>query len=324
MRSFFLGLVLFMEVSAYAAGSNSNGGAAAYICRNSSEQILSTQFVDLWESANSSFPWPILGEKKLTIEINRQDPMSTQMAEAKDRLKELDPFFGSAIAREVLVLQAATRYLNEGEQIALPRDIDTNLYPNGCPPEGLMRFHGASQKFEIDGKLFRTLASPTDVAASYLHEAIYKIYRGEREENAYPMNSRLARRFTACIFSKECSSAATFQAPKNPISIFSCNGSDFEGMLYQMPDSKMVFQVKSIKKKKYKIRFGFEADASNPENITLINNNFLDFFELSPYRTEFQLNIDGGKFQIFVSVQPGSNGYAYPNISFDEWVDCKK
>jgi hypothetical protein len=322
MKIWIVAWVIFSGGTAFAAGNKSVGGAGAYVCRGEDQQISSSHFVDLWESANSDFPWPNLGTKKILIDINKQDPMSIQISEAKDRLKKLDPIFGAAVAREILVLQASTRYINEGESISLPLDIDPNFYPQGCPPEGLMRFHGYTQEMKIDGKMFRSLASPTDVAASYIHEAIYKIYRGEREENLFPLQSRLVRRLVACIFSKECISAAEFRAPNNFVELFSCKGKNFEGRLYLTQDSKAIFQLDKLQGKKYSARLGFEADVSVRDNPSIKPSNWLAAFEVAPYDVQFQLDRKDAIYKIHLVVKENASGYAYPPISFEDIAEC--
>jgi hypothetical protein len=210
---------------AQSMGSGSSGGGGAYVCRSNGE-ITKSHLVDLWESENIDFPWPHLKKSKLNINYSTSS-WKTILKGALKNLDQVDPNLSKQVKVEIEEIIANQYFLPSGVSITVPSDLLTNYFPRGCAPEGMMYYENDFQRVNIDKEIFDKLATQTDIAASYLHEAIYKVLRDSKHKH---VNSKGTRRLVACLFDKDCYSA-TSSYPKDRI-VYFCESESFEGYIY--------------------------------------------------------------------------------------------
>ena len=90
------------------------------------------------------------------------------------------------------------RFLSDDIAISTPADAVPIYTKPGCPLEGMMAYDGEMNRLNIKKGIFERLNTPTDTAASWMHEAIYKYFRDQLHQTT----STNARRLTACLFSR--------------------------------------------------------------------------------------------------------------------------
>jgi hypothetical protein len=185
------------------AGTSSGGGGGVYMCGHQAIMI------DLWESTKLPFRWPS-GLGVVTPIYDDQTSFENQILEALEKLARSDQILADKVAKDLDWIRSNVEYLTDDTSVTLPTDLDIALYPTGCPPVGMMFFSGEDQKLYVKEEIFSKLKSQTDIAAAYMHEAIYKALREWEIPKTYGhrpfephVSSRLARKLNACLFSKE-------------------------------------------------------------------------------------------------------------------------
>ena len=85
-----------------------------------------------------------------------------------------------------------------------------------------MLYNGDSNQLDMKEEIFSKLKTKTDIAATWAHEAIYKILR---EKNAHT-SSKLTRRLVGCLFSddNDCLRAVKASIPTDTF-VYQCTGS---------------------------------------------------------------------------------------------------
>jgi hypothetical protein len=200
----------FLASATAFAGGATSGGGGAYVCRDQSGAVTSSLIVDLWESQNVSFSWQDGKPSRISIIPDNNTQVQNQLDKALANLRDMEPELGAAVASQVTQLQDVINYLPQGVSLTIPNDLQTDYFPTGCPPEGMMRYNGTTGMLDVNYEIFSKLATKTDIAAAYVHEAIYKVFR-EGIDGA--QNSVLARRLVACLFSDDCVAKSKISIP---------------------------------------------------------------------------------------------------------------
>lgn len=215
----FFAYLLMLSASTASAfaltdGANSSGGGGAYVCRDSSNQIVQSHLVDLWESAHIPFAWPGLSQTTISVLLTNGQTVDDLLGQSIARLRNIDFAFAGLVEAQLDHVRSNQNFLPADTSIQLPSDLNTDYFPTGCRPEGMMRYNGVAHRLDIDRSIFDKLETNSDIAAAYLHEAIYNVYRGSGEVPRVS-NSIFVRRLVGCLFSEECIASADFTpAPK--------------------------------------------------------------------------------------------------------------
>ncbi|MFS4457932.1 hypothetical protein [Bdellovibrio sp. HCB2-146] len=188
MIKFFLTFLISVFASMAFAGPRVVGnGGISVVCRDSqSKQITEAYLLDLFEAES----W---GE-----EIPRSTEISElQLEKALKRLNE-SPGVQYEIRRTLKEIQDRTRIL-KNPRVGLPLTDDAlpELTLKNCQYEQLALYDSASETLKIDGEILSAL-SPTDVAALWVHETLYKLDRRLYDAT----DSRKARALTRLLFSE--------------------------------------------------------------------------------------------------------------------------
>lgn len=210
------------------AGNNSSGGGGAFLCRDKAGAVLKSLLIDLWEAEYTPFDW---GNGKKSIKVNySNNSVDQQLQEALIRLQRIDSGLSREIAKVLAEVRSSIFDLPSGTTISLPDDLKVRYSPAYCDPVGMMYYDGPSQTLVVDRQIFDILATKTDVAAAYLHEAIYKLFREGRPRVT---ESTLIRRLVACSFSDDCMSIALYSRPTDR-NIFSCTSGSLNALIYSV------------------------------------------------------------------------------------------
>jgi len=203
----FLCVFLFTGLSTVKAGPITSSGGGAFVCRDSSGQILSSRMVDLWESEHTPFRWPNRsGAGVIPITYTNDTSPEEQFNAALAKLSALDGDLADQVRIEQNNIFSQKNVLPDAISIALPDDLKLGYYPTGCPAEGMMLYNGESGLLDIKNDIFQELVTNTDIAAAWMHEALYKVKRETElrgDAKSYVENSKKLRRLVACIFSTD-------------------------------------------------------------------------------------------------------------------------
>lgn len=197
----FICIHLLFAVSAYSSGPISSGGGGVFVCRDKQGQINNVEMIDLWEIKN------IPDTRYEVLESNEVPDIQIEKALAK--LDTLAPTFGKAIRYEVLQQRRMFQPMNAGVRLVPPTDMGTPYRKDGCEVAGMMYYDSLKNKISYDSEYFAHLSSNTQIAAAYLHEAIYKILRAPPHEN---VNSIFTRTIVGNLLSNY-----QFMEPVTPI-----------------------------------------------------------------------------------------------------------
>lgn len=225
-----LAAVTLMYAPVSFAGTKDGGGGGAYVCYDSSISAPTIKYsllADLWESDHTPFKWPHK-TGKIHISYNNEIAAEDQFNQALAKLASLDPKFATQVRVERDNLFSQRNSLDDSISITVPDDLKLGYFPTGCPAQGMMYYNGESEQLDVREDLFSTLRTKTDVAAAWMHEAVYKIMR----EKHLKENSIGARRLVACLFSDEagCLSAKT-EIPNDRV-IFECESPSYKLTVY--------------------------------------------------------------------------------------------
>lgn len=186
--AFILGSVLITQT---LAGVGSSGGGPSIVCRNPvNKNIESAELLDLFES-KIRFGYSIVYGEDKDIRIN----------EAINRIKN-NKFTKNLIKESLNKILTATKFLPAGVSLQIGNDLGSEygvLIKEGCSLE----YAGF---YETDGSLKIVLSiydafTPTDKAAFFVHETVYKLAR----ETSGVNNSASSRKLTAALFAKNVS-----------------------------------------------------------------------------------------------------------------------
>lgn len=180
-----LGGALFLAMPAFAGIGAGNGGGA-FICPDPTK----SEFLDLFEAGQPSPEG--LG---LTIPLSN-DPIETQIQGAFKRLNPATALYRRVEATYAQVKAARQIPVPAGFELAWPSDEHNKYAPAGCYQKGIMLFHDSDNSVDIDTTSLSDLP-PTQQAAAWVHETIYKFFR----ETQNAQNSITARKVVGFLFS---------------------------------------------------------------------------------------------------------------------------
>jgi hypothetical protein len=251
------------NMSDAVSGNGTSGGGGAYVCRGSSNKILSAHIVDLWEAEHIAIKWH--GDQglafRIPIDYTSTKTVDQIMADKLSKLASYNPIFADKVLTEYNYIKNNIIYLPSDVSIVTPIDLITHYFKTGCPAEGMMRYNGLINKLEINKDIFDMLATNADKAAAYLHESIYKAQR----ELYYPYfkNSILSRHLVGCLFSDN--SCITQHRRNSYLKKYACYSHSLEFNLYtdekpfdDSPDSNIIKYAQIEFKKIQGIQLDFE------------------------------------------------------------------
>lgn len=332
-------VAMFSVISTFAAdGTKDGGGGGAYVCRNADGAILKSMLADLWEAEKTPFRWPN-HKGKLHVSKSNEDAKQ-QFQKALSKLASADPKFAAMVGSEMEKIWAGLEIMPEDVSIAVPDDLKVGYFPTGCAPEGMMFYNDEADKLHIREDIFQKLETQTDVAAAWMHEAVYKILR----EKALHQTSKYARRLVACLFSAntDCLAAKQAEIPTDRVA-YQCTGETFE--LLAVPEEKIT-DPKSFLSGSHKLRVIYTKTGKlglrySPENIQVIQlvgnevGSYRDFSKGRPGLLAFataprielyywDLSRHSGELtsvvvQGYRHLHEGPQGYADP-----EWIEAKE
>lgn len=229
-------------------GGINGGGGGAYVCRNADGSVRSAKWIDLWETEHN------FARKRKPIYVRRsnRDP-ELQFADAVKKLRLYDPEMADAVVEAKAYIfdnkdsDHRPRDLLEDEAINLPEDLKTEFYPTGCPPTGVLLYHDFNDYLSRDSQIFDKLETKTDVAAAWMHEALYKIAR-----RAGMKSSRNVRRIVGCLFAERTDVCWPREQPlpaNDPMSkpklAFHCLGDGVDLLVHPYTDIKSPRDIKN-------------------------------------------------------------------------------
>jgi hypothetical protein len=210
----FLAALILISVG-HAVGTGTSGGGGAFVKRDATGHVEESLLIDIWESANIPFAWP---SRTGTINIpDRRDKVEDIFGAWFTRLGQIDPAFAAQVQTDYIYINQHINRLPPGILIVLPPDLQVDYYPQGYPPEGMMRFHsenGQPGQLDVNQEIFDHLTSPLHTAGAWMHEAIYKTLR----ESTYAhTTSVMSRHLNACLLSTDadCLSPRALEFPKD-------------------------------------------------------------------------------------------------------------
>jgi len=264
MNSILCALVLLLTSSAYVFAGIDGGGGGAYVCRNYNGEIEKSFLVDLWESENTPFKWPNLNTTKISIEYNNHESVNEQIEKGLYRLNNFDTELAKMVKNEIYPIKDNLMYLPDNISITTPSDLLANYYPTGCKPEGMMFYENSFHQLYVNKNIFNKFQTNTDVAAAFMHEAIYKVFRESKYNHK---DSKATRRLVACLFSSECSSSVSNKFPSDRV-VYSCNSDYLDVFVFPV---KATFNSTPELNQKWRIKY------KRIDNIQFKFNVFNDF-----------------------------------------------
>ncbi len=178
--------MLLMALSAMTHADEVGNGGGAFVCRDSQGKIESAELVDLFEGRREPY--------FLNISTTNDSSMESQMNAAVEKIKlhapDLSPKFKEALN---YTLQRK-RFIESNEELLEFRDDLQVIGKKGCPREQLANFTPLGVVL-VDAEIYNAMDN-TNKAALWVHEAIYKVLRGEGDTD-----SRKASLMTAIVFS---------------------------------------------------------------------------------------------------------------------------
>lgn len=201
---FVIMLALIVHPASGEEGGASTGGGGAFVCRDGAGQIVDAELLDLWESRE---------RRRWDIPYTNED-VALQIETAVSKLKSVDIQFYERVVADLRYVQANVEWLPATQDINPPADAMAGYVKPGCPLEGMMLFDGETQRLSIKRERFSKLLNNTNIAAAWVHEAVYKTLR-EAGISYQQADSRNARKLTSCLFARnDCLGIAN--APKLP------------------------------------------------------------------------------------------------------------
>jgi hypothetical protein len=185
---------VFGEASA-VAGSGAHGGGG-FVCavREGGEKAY---LLDLWEAENIPLYVDAGQQEGRTLHIRRSDaPVEAQIREAFDKLKRIDRTLYDQVKEAYRIIRSKPpRYVGPDVKILPPSDARTQFGKEGCELQGIALYddeHEVLTRKQIP-------MDPTEEAALYVHEAVYKAMR----RYVFSRDSIKARHLTAYLFAEE-------------------------------------------------------------------------------------------------------------------------
>lgn len=183
-------------------GGASTGGGGAYVCRDRKGHVVDSELLDLWEARE---------RRKWDIPYTNES-VTKQLDRALTKLKKIDSTFHRAVVEDLKYVRENVENLPANQSIQAPNDALAGYYKTGCPLEGMMLFDGETRKLSVKPEIFSKLMNKTNVAAAWMHEAVYKTLRRVPGHS----DSRNARKLTSCLFARnDCFNLKNLELPKD-------------------------------------------------------------------------------------------------------------
>jgi len=173
--------------SAYA-GAKDGGGGGAFACPSGYAYLL-----DLVEGTVPYF----VTDKGLNI-VRSTTPVEAQITNALAKLYVFGKKFGDLVTDSYRVAKLYKMQVPANMSISPPQDAFNDMVLKGCTLVGVAKYNDSIYKLWMDDTVIKTMP-PTDQAALWIHESVYKVLRAQLGMT----NSTLARKVTAAIFSDE-------------------------------------------------------------------------------------------------------------------------
>ncbi len=180
-----LSSTVVLAQSVDAIGGESSGGGGGFYCSATDQ----TELLDTWEGRN------LYG---YTIPSSNVD-VQLQLNQALLKLQKIAPHISDKVKFLVSDLQTKAIPLPAGVELAFPHDALPDFQKSNCQLRGLMFFDGSRNVLRYDAELVKKLTNNTDIAALWMHEAVYKTLRDDFQET----NSKASRKIVACLFSSK-------------------------------------------------------------------------------------------------------------------------
>ncbi len=225
MINLFIALVLTSFQVFAQADSKGGGGGATVVCKNSDGTIKTVKLLDLYQIEMNSRTVP-------RSQLNWKKQLNSILLKKKDQFVANDIF-------EVLE-KVKVKMLPLNITLRQPYDLgnDSVLIEDGCTIEWVAFYKDGDDSLQIVAKYFN-LMGPTDKAALFLHEAIYKMFR-KREDT----NSSRTREVVGEIFARDTDHS---RLDKLTNSIWGCYDKCLEFDRNQTPILKFVVTSRQIK-----------------------------------------------------------------------------
>ncbi|RYZ98605.1 MAG: hypothetical protein EOP11_20445, partial [Proteobacteria bacterium] len=201
----FLAVTLLLTSMSAFAGAVSGGGGKAVVCRDAQNNVRSVELLDLWEGRQlESFTF-----EESTVSVERQ------ANEAISRLRNVifhggsyrnfpnEAVYGAdaleaLLKRELKPFLEATEWVKRlhGTSLNLTNDALELVAPSDCAIEQVVTYLERKGDTVLLNQDLADHMSPTQLAALYVHEALYKYMRNrEGEKNSVRVRKAVALAF---------------------------------------------------------------------------------------------------------------------------------
>ncbi len=220
--------IILSSLCTFADGGASTGGGGAFVCRDQAGKIQDSELLDLWE-AREIEGW--------NIPYNSED-VDLQISKALLKLKSIDESFYQKLLPTISTIQKNAQQLPGGVSIQPPSDALNKYGKTGCSFEGMMLYDGDYDRLMINSQVFSHLLNNTNIAAAWVHESIYKVFRDAMGH----ADSRNARKLTACLFATDdCHGLAVSQKVSPGFIKCSSSNNEFYFDPKQVGDQRYLF-----------------------------------------------------------------------------------
>lgn len=223
-------LALLMAVSPLSAltGVGSSGGGGAFVCIENG--VAKAELLDLWESDHvEDYPTTRSNEGYLA-----------QIEFYLNKLKSANPALGAETELAMNYILENTEEVPPDLELLPPPDANPVFRKPGCELKGMMYYNGRVEKLWVDHEVFDALEDQTNIAAAYMHEAVYKALRGSIRGGG---NSVMARKIVGRLFSTK-SNRVPIEIPSSGVRI--CENSNIQFYLFEQNGAEKILFKKVL------------------------------------------------------------------------------
>ena len=209
-------LMILPKAALAETGGVSSGGGGAFVCKVGGK-IQSAELLELWdarENRGQNIPYT-------------NEAVDLQIQRALTKLSSIDPAFAVQVTYDLEYVRAHRVDLPITRDIDKPVDAMNAYTKPNCPLQGMMYFDGETDppSLSIKAEIFSKLLNRTNIAAAWMHEALYKSLRAMSGGTA--IDSRGAQRLNACLFSTSTCVQPTKIAESDKSYLCSTNATKF-------------------------------------------------------------------------------------------------
>jgi hypothetical protein len=150
------------------------------------------QLLDLWEASSGFGPF-FLHPQKI---VYSNESVDQQIARAVGRLEAVEPEFGRRVGEAVQHVRKHWLTIPPNAYVVPPVDTRVRFLPIGCQIVGFGAYSDSDDNLVIDPSIAKAVTQ-TDLAALFLHEAVYKVLRDQGQAE----DSWKTRRIVGLMFS---------------------------------------------------------------------------------------------------------------------------